>query len=207
MKPSSDIGRRSKAFTTFRRGLRQTGTPTPKVVWLAGGIFVVVLILLVAQSIRRQDALISWRNSLEEGSPAASWPEWNPSWPSLTRPRKAISVDLTGPYAFAALNAERLRFIPCYCGCAREGHGSVLNCFVQGFTPQGAPIWTDHAFTCPLCLNIVREVSLMSSRGVALPAMRDSIDEHHRSMFARPTSTPRPHLTKHDAPSDSEKSK
>lgn len=190
---SSGRGRTRKAFMTFRRGLHQPRTPLPKVFWLVCGIFAVLLIVLVAQSIRHQDALVSWRKSLEQGSPAASWPEWNPLWPSLPRPRRNATIgDLTGPYAFAAENAERLRFIPCYCGCVREGHGSVLNCFVKDFTPEGVPIWTDHAFSCPLCVNILREVLLMAKRGTSVHEMRDSIDNYHQSMFSRPTSTTRP---------------
>ncbi len=183
---------RSSALTKFRRGLQGGRTPLPIVVWIAGGILTVFLVVLIAQSVRRRDALISWRASLEQGT-IVSWPVWDASWPPLPpRPRNALTGDLAGVYAFVARNAERLRFIPCYCGCAREGHDSVQNCFVKGFTPQGGPIWTDHAFTCPLCVSIVRDVSLMSSRGMSLPAIRNAIEEHHGSLASRPTPTPRP---------------
>ena len=191
MSRSSGRGDRPRRFTTFRRGLQNSRTPLPRVVWLVIGAIGVLLLVLVAQSMRRQDALIAWRNSLENGS-GLSWPEWDPSWPLLQPPRNSTSADLRGPYAFAARNAETLRFIPCYCGCRREGHESALNCFVKGFTPQGAPIWNDHSFTCLLCVNIVREVSLMSSRGMSLPAMRQQIEEHHASLFATATATPVP---------------
>ena len=183
---------RPGAFNRFRRGLYGSGQPLPKAVWISGGMVLVFLVLAVAWSIRRQDALISWRQELEASAPGVSWPTWDPSWPELPRPRGVMAVDLRGPYAFAALNADRLRFIPCYCGCVREGHRSAAACFVRGFTPQGAPIWTDHAFTCPLCVNILREVSLMTSRGMAMPAIRAAIDEHHQSMFAGATRTPLP---------------
>ena len=151
-----------------------------------------VAVVLVAQSIRRQDALIAWRTSLEDAGSATPWPAWNESWPALPRPRNSGAGDLRGAYAFAALNAERLRSIPCYCGCARIGHRGVLNCFVRGFTAQGQPIWTDHAFTCPECVSIVHEVSLMTSRGMSLRAIRASIDEHHGGLFRTSTSTPLP---------------
>ena len=178
-------------FTMFRRGLYDSGKPLPKGMWIAGALALVVLLFVVAWSIQRQDALLSWRESLEEGL-AVPWPEWDPKWPLLPRSRATTAADLRGPYAFAALNADRLRFIPCYCGCVREGHRSALECFVSGFTPQGLPIWTDHAFTCPLCVNIVREVALMTSRGMTLPAIRAAIDDHHASMFATATRTPLP---------------
>ena len=190
MSRSSGKGTRRGAFTTFRRSIQQARRPLPKAVWIVCGALVMLLVLVVGYSIRRQGALISWRSSLEDGS-LVSWPEWDPSWPRLQMPRNRVA-DLRGPYAFAARNAETLRYIPCYCGCRREGHESALNCFVKSFTDQGVPIWTDHAFTCPMCVDILREVSLMSSRGMSLPAMRQQIDEHHESMFATSTSTPLP---------------
>ena len=180
-----------KGFTVFRRSLHDSRKPLPKVVWIIGATALMLLLVVVARSVQRRDALVSWRESLEEGA-AVSWPEWNPKWPLLPNARVTPSSDLRGPYAFATLNAERLRFIPCYCGCAREGHRSALQCFVSGFTPKGVPIWTDHAFTCPLCVNILREVSLMTSRGMSTPAIRAAIDEHHGSMFATATPTPLP---------------
>jgi hypothetical protein len=191
MRRSPDKGNKSRGFGAFRRGLQNSRTPLPKVLWIGLGAIGVLLLALVAQSVRHQDALIAWRSSLEIGS-VMSWPEWDPAWPLLQPPPNGTSADLRGPYAFAARNAETLRFIPCYCGCRREGHESALNCFVKGLTPQGLPIWNDHSFTCPLCVNIVGEVALMSSRGMSLPAMRQQIDEHHGRMFATSTSTPLP---------------
>jgi hypothetical protein len=180
-----------KGFATFRRSL-QTQKPLPRAVWIVIGVLLVLLLIVVVSSVRRHDALISWREDLEARAPGLDWPTWNPAWPSLSRPGTATVGDLRGAYAYAALNADRLRFIPCYCGCARDGHHSALDCFVSSFTPQGMPIWTDHAFTCPLCVNILREVSLMTSRGMSLPAIREAIDEHHESMFATATPTPLP---------------
>lgn len=137
----------------FCRGLRASGQPLPKGAGIAGLTLLVLLVFLVGQSIHRHDRLVSWRQELEADG-HVSWPSWNPSWPVLPRSPFTRAADLRGPYAFAALNADRLRFIPCYCGCARDGHRSVLDCFVSGFTQQGTPIWTDHAFTCPLCVMI-----------------------------------------------------
>ena len=184
-------GRAPAAFTTFRRSMHGS-KPLHTSVWILGATLLVLLAGVIALSVRRHDALMTWRAGLEESSPNTPWPAWNPSWPNLPRPRNATVGDLRGPYAFAALNAERLRFIPCYCGCAREGHRSALECFVKGFTSQGAPIWTEHAFSCPLCVNILREVSLMTSRGMSLRATREAIDKYHRSMFATTTATPFP---------------
>lgn len=177
------------AFTRFRRSLYDSRRPLPKGAWLVGAVALVLLLFVVVRSLQRQDALRSWRESLERGA-AEPWPEWDPTWPLLPPPRmRMASADLRGAYAFAASNAERLRFIPCYCGCAREGHRSVLECFVNGFTPNGEPIWSGHAFTCSLCVNILREVSLMTSRGMSLPAIRTAIDGQYGGMFATATPT------------------
>ena len=176
------------------RGRTDRSSPRlPKWVWIAFGLALVGLVAVIVRMTQRHDALLTWQRSLEADTPAFSWPAWNDSWPSPPPPpRNAIAGDLRGPYAFAALNADRLRFIPCYCGCATEGHTSALACFVKGFTPRGAPMWSDHAFTCPLCVSILREVSLMTSRGMSLPAIREAIDEHHGGMLVSPTSTPLP---------------
>ena len=185
--------RRSRTgLAMFRGSVRNSRAPLSKAVWIVAASVFVLFLIVVVRSIQRRDALRSWQESLEADT-AVAWPEWDPKWPLLPRPATATAaVDLRGPYAFAARNAERIRYIPCYCGCAREGHRSALQCFVSGFTPQGVPIWTDHAFTCPLCVNILREVAAMSSRGMVLPAIRDAIDEHHGSMFTTATPTPVP---------------
>lgn len=183
---------RRTPLMTFRRSIDRSSPASQRWVWITLAVALVLLVVAIGQSLHRHDLLMHWQQSLEAGAPAVSWPGWNESWPALPRRRKAMAGDLRGPYAFAALNADRLRFIPCYCGCATEGHRSALACFVKGFTPRGAPIWSDHAFTCPICVNILRDVSLMTNRGMSLRAIRDAIDEHHRGMFVRATSTPLP---------------
>ena len=180
-------------FKALRRGLDGSREPLPRGMLIAGSFLGLLLIVTIAWAIQRHDTLVTWRESLADDGLQVAWPAWNSSWPDLPRsPRNAPTNDLRGPYAFAAVNAGRLRFIPCYCGCANEGHRSALQCFVKGFTPHGAPIWTDHAFTCPLCVNILREVSLMTSRGMPLRIIRTEIDKHHGSPLAVSTSTPNP---------------
>lgn len=172
---------------------RRPTPPLNKGAWIVLGTLLVLVIFLVARSIQHHSALIAWRNSLAEDGAQIAWPSWNVAWPPLPKPpARAVSSGWQGPYAFAALNSESLRHIPCYCGCRREGHRSVLDCYVNGFTPSGMPIWSDHAFTCETCVNIVREVLLMSRRGMTLREIRASIDEHHGGLLTRATDTPLP---------------
>ena len=181
----ADKGRRRK-----RRGQPRLARGA----WIVGATAIVLFVGLIAWAVRRHDALIVWRNSLAEGA-ATPWPAWNPTWAPLPRPpakANAFAGDLHGPYAFTAVNRETVEYIPCYCGCRRDGHHSVLECFVKGFTADGRPIWTDHAFTCQTCVNIVQEVHLMSQRVMSLPAIRRSIDEHHGGLLSTPTDTPFP---------------
>lgn len=193
MKRGHNRARPRHALASFRRNLTNHRTPWPMWFLIACGILTVLLMALIGDSIRRRTALTAWRTSLEATAPATSWPQWDESWPPLPTPRnRTVRADLHGPYAFAARYAATLRYIPCYCGCRRQGHGSALNCFVQSFTARGTPIWTEHAFTCPLCVSIIREVSLLMSRGVPLDAIRRDIDEHHKTPFTTSTPTPMP---------------
>ena len=179
----------------FRRKVRAKLSPRMRVVaWVVGTASTMGLCVLVVHTAQRHSALVAWRASLGEVG-RTQWPDWRPEWPPLPPPpprRPALARDLRGPYAFAALNPEQLRFIPCYCGCGRHGHQSVLACFVRGFTPAGAPVWTDHAYTCQTCVDIVREVLLMSRRGMPVREIRQAIDQYHAGWFWRPTDTPIP---------------
>ena len=163
------------------------------IAWIVGSAFLVLFVSIVVLSVYRRDALVRWQQDLQRGAPDVTWPDWNSSWPALPPRPAAVTEDMRGAYAFAALRAETLRHIPCYCGCVSEGHHSVLSCFVIGFKADGVPIWNPHGFTCPMCVDIVREVMLMTSRGMSLPVVRSEIDDRHESLFSRPTRTPNPH--------------
>ena len=103
--------------------------------------------------------------------------------------RHQLPQDLRGAYAYAALNKDVLQHIPCYCGCVREGHRSNLNCFVSSFRADGTPIWTDHSFSCPMCVHIAREAMLMSSQGMSVQRVREEIEKRYR-VLGEGTHTP-----------------
>jgi hypothetical protein len=47
-------------------------------------------------------------------------------------------------YEFAARHPEVLRYVPCFCGCERSGHGNNEDCFVAGRDADGRPRWDTH---------------------------------------------------------------
>ena len=50
-------------------------------------------------------------------------------------------------YAFAANREDIVRYIPCYCGCEREGHRSLRDCFIKGRAADGRPTWDPMGYT------------------------------------------------------------
>ena len=163
---------------------------------VALGLCAVGVATLVVWGVRSHDALASWRQSLEVQGEGVKWPAWDPRWPSLPllrQPQRTRQIDVTGPAAFAARNAEMMRYIPCYCGACPLDHRSNLNCYVTGFSADGTPRWTDHASTCPICVHVTREVMLMTQKGWSLQKIRDTLDrEYDRGGHSPSTSTPLP---------------
>ena len=58
-------------------------------------------------------------------------------------PESALAPDIRGApadvrkaYRFAIVNQETLRYIPCYCGCGKDGHTSNASCYLK---PESKP--------------------------------------------------------------------
>lgn len=181
---------RIRSFRPSPRGSR-SAWPS-RLAWSLIGIAAILFVAVAVRNLRRHDALTEWRQSLEAGANKPAWPEWSNAWPPLPDPPRArhqLPQDLHGFYAYAASHPQVLEKIPCYCGCVREGHRSNLNCFVSGFRRDGTPIWTDHSFSCPMCVHIAREVMLMASQGLSIGRIRSEIDARYRDQGS-PTNTP-----------------
>ena len=182
---------RIRSFATGRRNRRESpwwGRAGLALIALMIAAFVVVAI----RNVRRHDALTRWRSSLELAAGNPSWPDWSPAWPPLPEPRARRHrppQDLRGVYGYAATHGDLLAQIPCFCGCAAEGHRSLLNCFVAGFRGDGTPMWTDHSFDCEMCVHIAREVMLMESQGLKASQIQAAIDERYSHGHVR-TPTP-----------------
>ena len=184
---------RIRSFSRTMRRPSRSSWPA-RLAWAVIAVAAVFFIAAVVRNLRRHDSLTEWRQSLEVMAGRPAWPEWSAAWPPLPNPprrRHQLPQDLHGAYAYAARHQEVLRHIPCYCGCVREGHRSNLNCFVSGFRPDGMPIWTDHSFSCPMCVHIAREAMLMSSQGMSVQRIREEIDRRYR-VLGEGTRTPLP---------------
>lgn len=51
------------------------------------------------------------------------------------------SSEVQNIYRLAYVHRDVLRYMPCYCGCADEGHTSDLDCFLREGGPSGSIKW------------------------------------------------------------------
>lgn len=95
-------------------------------------------------------------------------------------------------YAYALKRPEALKYLPCYCGCAREGHKSNYNCFFREDKDK-TPKIDSHGLICPMCVDIALAAERLEKEGVPLPAIREKIDDALKSNpHLVPTPTPKP---------------
>ena len=179
---------------TLRSFRGRSNSPwSTRAAWAVIGTAAVVFVVAVVTKLRRHDVLVQWRAELEAAAGSPAWPAWKPSWPDLPLPRRRqITGGVRGAYAYAASHREVLGHIPCYCGCVREGHRSNLSCYVVEFRRDGTPVWTDHSFSCDMCVHITREVMLMSAQRMSLSDIRATVEQRYGHGSHRPTDTPPP---------------
>lgn len=140
---------------------------------------VAVLILAVPVAI-----LVRYARSTDR----TAWPftvPWNPSWPSLPEVTAAgaLSVELAQMvYALVATNEDTLQYIPCYCGCRSQGHGSVHHCHVKRRSADGRVVeWNDHGRICPLGADISGDAVFWRQSGTELAQVRAAIEQEYSS--------------------------
>jgi len=64
--------------------------------------------------------------------------------PMPARPMEVVRA----AYTFAAQHPEILAYVPCYCGCERQGHRGNDDCFVQARNEKGdVTQWEPHGMT------------------------------------------------------------
>jgi hypothetical protein len=131
--------------------------PVNRRAWL---LIVIVLIVLSASIIARRLAMKSDKPARSKQAsvmtvinpspePASGDTAWDASWPSLPvsgQPARPIEV-VRQAYAYAARRADVLQYMPCYCGCEKQGHSSNYACFMRGKTAAGVPQWDEMGYT------------------------------------------------------------
>lgn len=95
-------------------------------------------------------------------------------------------------YEFAARHPEVIKYVPCYCGCERSGHGSNESCFVQSRDAHGGVTWDSHGWGCTICIDVAAEAARMYSAGADATAIRAAIDRKWSGRFPTSTPTPKP---------------
>lgn len=137
----------SRRPTTASPGLRWRSVVIALVVVVAG----VVAAKLVMQSRSRariEKPPVSTEASFE-ATPSSGDTAWDASWPALPqtgKPARPIEV-VKAAYAYAVRREDVLKYMPCYCGCEKQGHRSNHDCFVRGKTAAGAPAWDPMGYT------------------------------------------------------------
>ena len=75
-------------------------------------------------------------------------PYRGPLPPIPTSPYAAAPPDIVrAVYEFAARRPDVLRYVPCFCGCERNGHQDNEDCFVASRGEDGRPQWDTHGLT------------------------------------------------------------
>ena len=96
-------------------------------------------------------------------------------------------------YEFAARHPEVLSYIPCYCGCEREGHKANHDCFVKSRNAKGEVTqWDSHGMGCAVCLGVGRQVMAMYNKGMTVQQIRAEIDKTYGARYPSHTPTPDP---------------
>jgi len=164
------------------------------VLWAA-----VIMIVLFGELIRHQfalnDRLIHEQSVATEFEQHSRDTAWDPSWPALPNVRStpaAARQEIRAAYAFAARRPDILEYVPCYCGCEREGHRSNEDCYLRGRTTAGVPQWSPHSETCAICLGVTRDVMALRAEGKSLAEIRHAIEARYVPRFGHGTPTPRP---------------
>ncbi len=98
-------------------------------------------------------------------------------------------------YEFAARHPEVIKYVPCYCGCERSGHGSNEACFVRSRDAKGGVTWDAHGWGCTICIDVAAEAARMHSGGADPVSIRAAIDRKYGGRFPTSTPTPKPGAT------------
>ncbi|PYS52299.1 MAG: hypothetical protein DMG13_16550 [Acidobacteria bacterium] len=90
-----------------------------------------------------------FREAGQAGRQASQVAPCDPSWPELpaatsfSHPMELVRA----AYAFAVRRPDVVQYLPCYCGCEKQGHRSLEFCFVKKRKASGIAEWDGMGFT------------------------------------------------------------
>jgi hypothetical protein len=115
-----------------------------------------------------------------------------PALPGLSvEPVRPMPV-VQAAYEFAARHPEILQYVPCYCGCERDGHGGSHDCFIAARAADGRVVeWNTHGLGCAICIDVARDAQALFEAGRSPVEIRAAIDAAY-ARFPSSTPTPRP---------------
>jgi len=137
-------------------------------------------------------------------APAAAAPaQARPAPPGALPPLPRVSFEPVRPmpvvqsvYEFAARHPEVLSYVPCYCGCEREGHKANHDCFVKSRAANGRiQEWEAHALGCAVCLDVGYQAMTLFNQGMSVSDIRASIERQYAGRIQFHTPTPLPPKT------------
>ena len=86
---------------------------------------------------------------------------------------------------------EILHFVPCFCGCGREGHTDNYDCFIREQPAPGSYLLDPHGLTCGVCVGVALDSKALLAQGLSRPAIRAAVDRKWASAGpATPTPIP-----------------
>ena len=107
-------------------------------------------------------------------------------------PPRPLEV-ITAVYEFAARHPEVLQYVPCYCGCERDGHNGNHDCFVATRSATGhVREWNTHGIGCAICIDVARDAMQLFKAGSTPREIRTAIDAKYRPNAISSTPTPQP---------------
>lgn len=80
-------------------------------------------------------------------------------------------------YKFAAEHPEIASYIPCFCGCGRQGHRGNEDCFVRARDANGDVVaWEEHGMECAVCIDVATQSAQMFASGASVKDIRAAVD-------------------------------
>ena len=96
-------------------------------------------------------------------------------------------------YKFAAEHPEVLSYVPCFCGCERNGHRGNEDCFVRARDINGDVIeWEPHGMECAVCIDVATRAAALHASGAGVKDIRAAVERDWAGRSHEHTPTPAP---------------